>query len=59
MVVDMAGLPLIGVNVSIKGTTEGTITDLDGKFNLNVSSQSMLVISYIGYKTVEIPVREM
>lgn len=54
----MAGLPLIGVNVSIKGTTEGTITDLDGKFNLNVSSQSMLVISYIGYKTVEIPVRE-
>lgn len=58
MVVDMAGLPLIGVNVSIKGTTEGTITDLDGKFNLNVSSQSMLVISYIGYKTVEIPVRE-
>ena len=58
VVVDMAGLPLIGVNVSIKGTTEGTITDLDGKFNLNVSSQSMLVISYIGYKTVEIPVRE-
>ena len=58
VVVDMAGLPLICVNVSIKDTTEGTITDLDGKFNLNVSSQSMLVISYIGYKTVEIPVRE-
>ena len=58
VVVDAAGLPLIGVNVSVKGTTEGTITDLDGKFNLNVSSQSMLVISYIGYKTVEIPVRE-
>lgn len=58
VVVDMAGLPLIGVNVSVKGTTEGTITDLDGKFNLNASPQSVLVISYIGYKTVEIPVRE-
>ena len=58
VVVDMAGLPLIGVNVSIKGTTEGTITDLDGKFNLNVSSQSMVVIAVIGYKTVESPVRE-
>lgn len=58
IVVDVAGLPLIGVNVGVKGTSEGTITDLDGKFNLNVSPQSILVISYIGYKTVEIPVRE-
>lgn len=58
VIVDMAGLPLIGVNVGVKGTSEGTITDLDGKFNLNVSPQSVLVISYIGYKTVEIPVKE-
>lgn len=56
VVVDAAGLPLIGVNVSVKGTMEGTITDLDGKFSLNASSQSILVVSYIGYKTVELPV---
>lgn len=56
VVVDAAGLPLIGVNVSVKGTTEGTITDLDGKFSLNASSQSILIVSYIGYKTVEVPV---
>lgn len=58
VVVDAAGLPLIGVNVGVKGTTEGAITDLDGKFNLNVSPQSVLSISYIGYKTAEIPARE-
>lgn len=46
VIVDMAGLPLIGVNVGVKGTSEGTITDLDGKFNLNVSPQSVLVITY-------------
>lgn len=49
------GVP--GVNVKVKGSTTGTITDMDGKFTLNVpSSISVLVISYIGYTTQEIPV---
>ena len=48
IVVDKAGQPLIGVNVSVKGTTEGTITDLDGRFVLDVSPRSVLIISYIG-----------
>lgn len=50
-VVDEAGLPLIGVNVVVDGTTLGTITDIDGKFILEVSPESSLKVSYIGYKT--------
>ena len=47
--------PVIGASVIEKGnTTNGTITDLDGKFTLNVRPGATLVISYIGYKTVEI-----
>lgn len=37
-----------------EGTTNGTITDIDGKFSLNVPDKAILIISYIGYKTVEI-----
>ncbi len=46
--------PLPGVNVLVKGSSNGTITDMNGKFKLNVPSKSKLVISYIGYKTQEI-----
>lgn len=54
-VVDVNGEPLIGVNVLEKGTTNGTITDFDGKFTLNLSSpDAVLVFSYIGYVTQEI-----
>lgn len=53
-VFDESGQPLIGVNIGVKGTTSGTITDMDGKFNLDVSPNATLVISYIGYKTIEI-----
>lgn len=53
---DRTGEPLIGVNVSVKGTTNGTITDMDGNFTLNVSSGNVLVVSYIGYTTQEISV---
>lgn len=49
--------PLIGATILIKGTKNGTITDLDGKFNLDVDEDAVLVINYIGYKKVEIPVR--
>ena len=45
------GDPLIGVTVLEQGTTNGTITDLDGKFSLNVSSGSTLVFSFMGYET--------
>ena len=50
------GDALIGVNVKVKGTGEGTITDLDGKFSIGVTSQTQLEISYIGYTTKEVPV---
>ena len=54
VVKDSAGEPLIGVNVIEKGTTNGTVTDVDGKFTLNVAPGKTLLISYIGYKTQEI-----
>lgn len=54
VVTDATG-PVIGASVIEKGnTTNGTITDLDGKFTLNIRPGATLVISYIGYKTVEI-----
>jgi TonB-linked SusC/RagA family outer membrane protein len=55
-VVDEAGLEVIGANVSIKGTTTGVFTDVDGKFILNVPENAILVISYIGYRTQEVPI---
>ncbi|EJW97986.1 protein containing TonB-dependent receptor, plug domain protein, partial [gut metagenome] len=49
--------PVIGASVLVKGTTNGCITDLDGKFTLsNVSAKGTLVVSFVGYKTLEIPV---
>lgn len=50
------GEPAIGANVIIKGTTNGTITDLDGRFSLEVPPGGILQISYIGYNTLDIPV---
>ena len=55
-VVDETGLPVIGCNVKVKGTTIGAITDLDGNFTLSVSSGAILQITYIGYQTQEITV---
>lgn len=56
-VVDDKGEPLIGVNVLEKGTNNGTISDLDGRFSLNLSSKdAVIVVSYIGYKTTEVVV---
>ena len=49
--------PLIGVNVSVKGTTNGAITDFDGQFTLNVKAGDVLVFSYIGYQKQEISVQ--
>jgi TonB-linked SusC/RagA family outer membrane protein len=45
------GEPLIGASISEKGTTNGTVTDVDGRFSLQVKPQAQLIVSYIGYKT--------
>jgi len=56
VVTDMSGLGLPGVSVSIKGTTDGTNTDIDGKWALNAKPTDILVISFVGMKTQEIKV---
>ena len=53
IVKDASGETIIGANVSVKGTTTGTITDIDGKFSLNVPVGSTIKISYIGYQDFE------
>ena len=55
-VIDNDGEPLIGANVIEKGTTHGSITDIDGKFALDVSENATLQISFVGYITQEISV---
>lgn len=55
-VVDATGEPIIGANIMVKGSTNGTITDFDGNFTLQNASGT-LVISYIGYQTQEITVK--
>jgi TonB-linked SusC/RagA family outer membrane protein len=55
IVLDETGAPLPGANVQVKGTNLGTITDFDGNFSLEIpSSESVIVISYIGYATQEV-----
>jgi len=55
IVVDSTGLPIIGVNVLIKGTTIGTVTDFYGKYSLEVPNKnSLLIFSSIGYTTIEV-----
>lgn len=54
LVVDSNGEPIIGANVLEKGTTNGSLTDVDGKFTLNVRQGAVLQISFIGYKTQEV-----
>ena len=47
-VIDPQGEPVIGANIIVKGTTNGTITDIDGKFSLQAPSNALVVISYTG-----------
>ena len=58
-ILDENGEPIIGANVVEKGTTNGTITDLDGNYTLTVNNlkNAVLQVSYIGYNTVETPVK--
>lgn len=57
VVTDGTGETVIGASVLEKGTTNGTITDLDGKFILTVNENAVLQISYVGYTTQEVPVK--
>lgn len=54
VVYDETGIPAMGVNILKKGTVEGTITDLDGNFEISVQKGDVLVFSYIGYVTQEV-----
>jgi len=54
-VVDASG-PVIGASIMEKGTSNGTVTDLDGNFSLNVKPGATLVVSYVGYKTQQVVV---
>lgn len=56
IVIDTDGDPVIGASILIKGTGQGTITDIDGAFTLSASKDATLVISYVGLLTQEVPV---
>lgn len=58
IVKDKTGEAVIGANVLVKGTTNGTITDFDGIFTLNANKGDIIVFSFIGYKSQELPVAE-
>jgi len=55
-VIDGAGEPVIGANVVEKGTTNGTITDIDGRFSLSIGDKAVLTVTYIGYAPREVVV---
>ena len=54
---DSNGEPVIGATIMEKGTTNGTITDIDGNFELNVADGANLEISYVGFQTQTVPAR--
>lgn len=54
---DALGEPMIGVNVSVKGTTNGVITDFDGNFTIKAKNNDVIVFSFIGYKDVTVVVK--
>ena len=57
-VVDANGEPVIGANVTVVGTTQGTITDIDGRFSLNANSGAKIKISFIGYKEKVVTIKK-
>ena len=56
-IVDVNGESIIGASVQVKGTGTGVISDINGNFIVNAHSNAILVVSYIGYKTQEIPLK--
>lgn len=57
-IVDKDGNPIIGANVLVRGTSNGTISDMDGRFSLDVPQNAVLQVSYIGYLTQEVQVKD-
>ena len=55
-VIDNQGMPIPGVSVIEQGTTNGVVTDFDGKFSIEVPDTAVLLFSYLGYTTLEVPV---
>ncbi len=55
-VVDESNIPVIGASIQIKGTGQGTVTDIDGMFSLTAPDNAILVFSYVGMQTQELPV---
>lgn len=55
-VIDASGVPVIGANIMVKGSSTGTVTDVDGKFSIKASEGTILEVSYIGYLAQEIKV---
>ena len=55
---DNNGEPIISGSVVVKGTTIGTVTDVDGNYAINVPSNGTLVFTYVGFKTQEVSVAE-
>ena len=58
VITDVNGEPIIGANILVKGTVQGTTTDLDGNYTLEVPSNAVLQFSYIGYLTQEVTVKD-
>lgn len=56
IVVDETGEPVIGATIQIRGTSLGTVTGADGNFNLSAPADGILVVSYVGMQTQEVPV---
>ncbi|MGY5355639.1 SusC/RagA family TonB-linked outer membrane protein [Wenyingzhuangia sp. IMCC45467] len=56
-VLDFEGLPLVGASIVEKNASNGVTTDFDGRYSINVSSKSILVISYVGMKTEEVAIK--
>lgn len=55
-VTDEAGEPIIGATVRVQGTNDGTVTDMDGRFNIVAGSNATLNVSYVGYVSQSVPV---
>src|SRR5690606_31816818 len=56
-VTGLAGMPMLGVNITVKDANVGTVTDFDGNYSINISNaNSILVFSYIGYETKEVAI---
>lgn len=58
VIVDQAGVPLMGVSVTIQGTTSGTVTDLDGAFSLPAKNGNILDVSYLGFLPQKITIKD-